>query len=77
MTNSNVIVKLCDRIRKLESYLERDALCPCCDELEQCNDECTFEKDSYLNHCYDRYHRMIEVRNLLSEVRESLNENDE
>ena len=65
MTNLKVIDALCDRITKLETYLERDALCPCCDELKQCNDECTFEMDSYLNHCSDRYHRMIEVRELL------------
>lgn len=48
------------RLNKLETWLEGDARCPCCQELKKCSDSCTFERDD----C-DGYERMMEVRKVL------------
>ena len=61
----HVIDKLSEIIKRLEVYIEEDARCPCCEELEQCDDECTFESDSIENNYYDRYERMIAAREVL------------
>jgi hypothetical protein len=62
---TDIIHNLCERIRKLQSYIEEDARCPCCEDVAQCDDECTFESDSIENNCYDRYERMIMAREVL------------
>ena len=62
---TDIIHNLCERIKRLESYIEEDACCPCCEELEQCDDECTFEYDCIENDCYYRYEQMIAAREVL------------
>ena len=41
-----LVVRLQERISRLEAWLEGDCQCPCCDEIRECLDECTFVDDA-------------------------------
>jgi hypothetical protein len=59
-TISDIIAKQAARIERLESYIRSQALCPCCEEYEECVSECTLHDD-----CYDESQRMNEARRVL------------
>jgi hypothetical protein len=48
------------RIERLENFIRSQALCPCCEEYEQCVDGCTFRDD-----CFAEWERMDEARRVL------------
>ena len=50
-------------VRALREYALMDANCPCCQQTETCEDECTFKDD-----CPDDYPRLEAARNALQSV---------
>ena len=38
------------RIEILRGYILLDATCPCCQEVETCNGDCSLETDSFYRH---------------------------
>ena len=55
------IERLRAEVAQLREWLEADARCPCCDTVDACLDDCTFEAD-----CPQDAERMAEVRALLA-----------
>lgn len=55
---------MCDRLLRrhdrMVDWLMVYAVCPCCEGIEACDDECTFADD-----CPESHERMIEVRKIL------------
>lgn len=56
----NEIERLRDRVKRLETWLEGDAYCPCCTGVKECSDGCTFAEDDS-----EAHERMLEVRAVL------------
>ena len=54
---------LAAELRALREYALMDANCPCCQQTETCEDECTFKDD-----CPDDYPRLEAARNALQSV---------
>lgn len=51
-----------DEIERLKSYVEGQAMCPCCEGILACEEDCTFAAD-----CPDDYDRMMAARDALTE----------
>lgn len=49
-------------IERLTTWLQGDATCPCCEQVRECADGCTFVIDDVHG-----YERMAEVRKLLED----------
>lgn len=58
---------LLERIEELESYLRGFCLCPCCEGVEACAEDCTIIEDSNTvgGAARERVELMQEVRRLL------------
>jgi hypothetical protein len=47
-------------INRLSDFIRSQALCPCCEEYEVCDPQCTLHDD-----CYDEWQRVKEARRVL------------
>lgn len=45
------------RLERLEDFVDRYTLCPCCAERETCLDDCTYQED-----CPDDWQLMVDAR---------------
>jgi hypothetical protein len=54
------VAEMQSTINRLSDYIRSQALCPCCEEYEECVPECTLHDD-----CYDEWQRMQRARRVL------------
>lgn len=57
---SRIATNLRAKVEKYEDYLRNRASCPCCEGIDECDEECTFADD-----CPDENEAMWHVRDLL------------
>lgn len=56
-----VVAECLNEIERLQSYIEMDANCPCCQQTYVCEDDCTFVDDAP-----DGYKQMMFAREMLT-----------